>query len=459
MSAPLQAIRSALVIGTGVSAKAAITQLVRFDIAVDVVDENADVAARQWVSAAGASFVDMPAIDAFLAGALTYHLVIPSPAVPETHPVFQAARAVDVPVWSEPELGFLLYPRRTVGITGTNGKTTTTELISLMLNTSGITAHACGNIGEPVCDVAPISGLDDVLVMELSSFQLRFAETLTPSIGVLLNIAPDHLDWHPSFGAYTAAKTQLFVGQKPSDYAVCNADDPATITMADQGGTVVLFSATTAVPLGVGNHDGMLRAVFGDTIYDLVAVSEIGDGNPAEHVVANIVAAAAAALLAGASIDAVREVARTFTPGAHRLNLVATDRHGVRYIDDSKATNVHAAKAALRAVGRCVWLAGGVSKNVSLDALAKDLTQVDAAVLFGTAAPQLAVICASVGVTAYEVATLQDAVVLAATLAAPQTAVLLAPACASFDQFTDYRDRGQQFARAVERVNAGSEEQ
>jgi len=454
MSAPLQAIRTALVIGTGVSGKAAVTQLVRFGIAVDVVDEKADTAARNWVSAAGATFVDLPAIDAFLAGALTYHLVVPSPAVPETHPVFQAAKAVDVPVWSEPELGFLLYPRRTIGITGTNGKTTTTELINSMLNASGITAHACGNIGEPVCVVAPASAVEDVLVMELSSFQLRFAKTLTPSIGVLLNIAPDHLDWHPSFGAYTAAKTQMFVGQKSSDYAVCNADDPATITMADQGGTVVLFSATTPVPLGVGNHDGMLRAVFGDTVHDVVALSELSDGNPAEHVVANIAAAATAALLIGASIDAVREVARTFTPGAHRLNLVATDRHGVRYIDDSKATNVHAARAALRAVGRCVWLAGGVSKNVSLDALATDLGQVDAAVLFGTSAPQIAAVCASVGVPAHEVATLHDAVALAATLAAPDSAVLLAPACASFDQFTDYRDRGRQFAHAVETVTA-----
>lgn len=457
MSAPLRNIRSALVIGTGVSAKAAITQLRRFDIAVTVADENADSAAREWVNAAGATFVDLPVIDAFLAGALTYHLVVPSPAVPETHPVFQAARAVDVPVWSEPELGFLLYPRRSVGITGTNGKTTTTELIHLMLNASGISAHACGNIGDPVCDVAPVSALDDVLVMELSSFQLRFAETLTPSIGVLLNIAPDHLDWHPSFGAYAAAKTQMFVGQKPSDYAVCNADDPATITVADQGGTVVLFSATTPVALGVGNHDGMLRAVFGDTIHDVVALSEIGDGQPPEHVVSNIAAAATAALLAGASLDAVREGARTFTPGAHRLHLVATDTRGVRFIDDSKATNVHAARAALRAVGRCVWLAGGVSKNVSLEALAEDLGHVDAAVLFGAAAPQIAAVCQKAGTPVHQVATLQEAVVVAATLAASNSAVLLAPACASFDQFKDYRDRGQQFAQAVHAVTTGLE--
>lgn len=449
MSPPLQAIRSALVVGTGVSAKAAISQLVRFGINVDVVDENADTTARAWVTAAGATFVELSAIEAFLAGALRYHLVVPSPGVKETHPVFQAARAVDVPVWSEPELGSLLYPRRTVGITGTNGKTTTTELIARMLNASNITAHACGNIGEPVCAVAPKSAPDDVLVMELSSFQLRFAQTLTPSIGVLLNIAPDHLDWHPSFGAYAAAKTQMFVGQQVTDFAVCNADDPATITMADQGGTVVLFSATKPVALGVGNHTGMLRAVFGDTGQDIVAITEIAGGNAGEHVVANIAAAATAALLAGASLDAVQEVSRTFMPGAHRLNLIATDLQGVRYIDDSKATNVHAARAALRAVGRCVWLAGGVSKNVSLDEIAHDLGAVDAAVLFGMAAPQLAGICASAQIPAHQVATLQEAVALAATLAAPKTAVLLAPACASFDQFRDYRDRGEQFQQAV----------
>jgi UDP-N-acetylmuramoylalanine--D-glutamate ligase len=449
MTAPLKHIRRAFVIGTGVSAKAAITQLIRFGLTVDVVDEEATEATRDWVEAAGATFIDLPAIDAFLAHALDYHLVVPSPAVAETHPVFQAAQAVDVPVWSEPELAFRLYPRRSIGVTGTNGKTTTTELIAAMLNASALTAHACGNIGEPVSAVAPQTAVDDVLVMELSSFQLRFADTLTPSIGVLLNIAPDHLDWHPSFGAYVAAKARMFTGQSSKDYAVCNANDPATHEMVDQGGTVVQFSATQPVALGVGNEHGMLTAVFGDTRLELLSVADIAHGNAPEHVVANVAAAATAALLAGASATAVSDIARSFTPGAHRLEHVGTDSNGVRYINDSKATNAHAAKAALRAVGRCVWLAGGVAKNTALDVLQPDLGRVDVALVFGEAAPKLAAVCHAAQVPVQQVATLEEAVVLAASLAQPHTTVLLAPACASFDQFVDYRDRGHKFAAAV----------
>lgn len=447
MTAPLQNIRRALVVGTGVSARAAITQLVRFGVHVDVVDEHITADAAAHVTALGADVIDGPVIEAFLSGALEYNLVIPSPGVPETHPVFRAAHAVDVPVWSEPELASRLFPRRTIGITGTNGKTTTTELVAEMLNASGITAHACGNIGPAVCDVAASSDVDDVLVMELSSFQLRFASTLTPSIAVVLNLAVDHLDWHPSFGAYAAAKAQMFTGQSPKDFAVANADDPATHELANQGGTCVMFSGVNPVATGVGVEDGTLVARFGETQFPVLATADIARGDAANHVVANVAAAATASLLAGATVEAVAAVARAFTPGAHRLQLVATDRNQVRYINDSKATNAHAAIAALRAVGRCVWLAGGVSKNASLSALHDALHDVDAAVVFGQAAKDLAQVCTEAGVVVHQVETLQDAVTRAATLAQPGTAVLLAPACASFDQFADYRDRGEAFTR------------
>jgi UDP-N-acetylmuramoylalanine--D-glutamate ligase len=463
--AALAGIRRAFVVGLGASGRAAADVLVGAGVEVVVVDDRADHPDAAAARAAGAEVrLGRPAVDVLDADA-AFDLVVPSPGVPEHAPVLRRAAALGLPIWSEPELALRVHPRRLLGVTGTNGKTSTTELLAAMVAAGGTEVLACGNIGRPVCEAAATSSPDAVLVAELSSFQLRFAGGLRPAVGVLLNLAPDHLDWHADLAAYGAAKARLWEAQRLGDWAVANADDPATLALRDEHAPAgrAAFSGTAPVPLGVGVRSGVLTAW-------LPGGSEVAgaDGSPevalpllpvddlpaphAPHLVANVAAAAAAALLAGVPAAAVVTAARAYRPGRHRLELVATDHRGVRYLDDSKATNVHAAAAALRSVGRNVWIAGGLAKGVDLTPLADELGQVHAAVVIGAAAEELAAVCARAGVPAHRAPTIEDAVERAVALARPGDAVLLAPACASFDQFASYEERGDRFAAAVRRA-------
>jgi UDP-N-acetylmuramoylalanine--D-glutamate ligase len=461
--AALAGVRRVLVVGLGRSGQAAARVLAAVGVEVLAVEERAEHPAAGALRAQGIEVVlGRRAVE--LLGA-SIDLVVPSPGVPEAAPVLRRAAAAGTPVWSEPELGLRVHPRRLLAVTGTNGKTSTTELLAAMVLAAGQRAVPCGNIGTPVCEAAATAPDDAVLVAELSSFQLRFAGQLRPEVGVLLNLAPDHLDWHPDLAAYGAAKARLWEAQRPGDWAVANADDPQTIALRDAVAPSgrATFSGLRPVRLGVGVTDELLvarlpalgerppvLAPVGDdgAAVPLLAVGELAEPR-APHVVANVAAAACAALLAGASPTAVRTAALGFRPGRHRLELVATDPRGVRYLDDSKATNVHAATAALRAVGPAVWLAGGLAKGVDLTPLADELTEVHDAVVFGTAAPELAEVCARAGVRAHRVDGMEAAVALAVALARPGDAVLLAPACASFDQFAGYAERGERFAAAV----------
>lgn len=453
----------ALVIGAGTSGRAAARLLVAAGAAVVLVEEGSAETARsnlRLASRTGAEVVvGRSASEVF---SRSFDLVVPSPGVPEDAPVLVAAMAAGTPVWSEPELALRRHPRRLLGVTGTNGKTSTTELLTAMCLAGGTDAHACGNIGLPVSEAAASSAPTALLVAELSSFQLRFTSTLAPEVAVLLNIAPDHLDWHTDLASYHAAKARIFAAQTDEQWAVAGEDDPVARRLRDGAGRgrPAGFSALRPVEVGVGRVGDAGRAVLLATVdgrsQELLPVAALGPaGGPVPlHRVANVAAAASAALLAGIAPPAVAAAATATAPGRHRFEVVATDARGVRYVDDSKATNVHAAMAALASAGPAVWIGGGLAKGVDLRPLADALTDVHDAIVIGAAAEELAEVCAAAGVRCHQASDLVAAVEFAADLVAPGETVLLAPACASFDQFDSYAHRGEVFTAAARRVAA-----
>ena len=453
----------ALVVGTGSSARAAARLLAAADVHVVVVDERGPAdpgEAERIARELGVEVVLGRPAAALLSDDV--EVVVPSPGVPETAPVLRRAAARAISVWSEPELALRRHPRRLLAITGTNGKTTTTELLSSMVHASGLEVHACGNIGRPLSEAAPASGPAAVLVAELSSFQLRFSHQLRPEVAVLLNLADDHLDWHPDRARYHAAKARIFAAQTASDWAVAGVDDPVVTALRDAAGRgrPAGFSATTEVAQGVGwrgdGAQGVLVACRDGEVVELLEVAALADDGGAVplHRTANVAAAATAALLAGVAEQAVVHAATTHRPGPHRFETVAIDPRGVRFVNDSKATNVHAAVASLEDAGPTVWIAGGLAKGVDLEPLGAALAEVHDAVLIGTAAGQLQQICRRAGVTAHRAHDLTAAVDRAAQLAVAGDTVLLAPACASFDQFTGYAQRGEVFTAAARRIAA-----
>jgi UDP-N-acetylmuramoylalanine--D-glutamate ligase len=449
---PLAGIRRALVIGLGASGRAAARLLLDAGVSVMLSDDRDDHPAAEAARADGFEVaLGRPSVE--LLDDRT-DLVVPSPGVPEGAPVLRAAVDRDLPIWSEPELAFRLHPRRLLAVTGTNGKTSTTELLTAMIAAGGTTAVPCGNIGTPLSTAVLTAPAEATLVAELSSFQLRFAHQLRPVVGVVLNLAPDHLDWHPDLAAYGQAKARIWQAQTTGDWAVANADDRTTIALAERyaPADVARFSASGPVALGVGVEDGQLVARFPQGAGPEGPIVDVGAFGTAPHHRANGAAAACAALLAGTEPAAVAAAARSFRPGPHRFEPVARTADGIRFVDDSKATNPHAAAAALRAAGSSVWIAGGLSKGVDLGPLAAELADVRAAVLIGAAAAELTGICEDAGVPAHHSGSIEEAVAVASELARPGDTVLLAPACASFDQFRDYAERGERFAAAARAI-------
>lgn len=451
----------ALVVGAGASGRAAARLLVAAGASVVLVEEREvadEVTERELAEATGAEVVlGRPAQEVL---GRSFDLVVPSPGVPEGAPVLRAALAAGTAVWSEPELALRRHPRRLLGITGTNGKTSTTELLTAMCLAGGLDAHACGNIGRPASEAAATAAPSALLVAELSSFQLRFTTALAPEVALLLNLAPDHLDWHTDLASYHAAKARIFAAQTDDQWAVAGEDDPVVRRLRDRSGRgrPAGFSVQRPVELGVGLRGDRGRqelvATFDGSSEALLPVAALGpSGGPVPlHRIANVAAAATAALLAGVEASAVVEAATTTVPGRHRFEVVATDARGVRYVDDSKATNVHAAMAALVSAGPAVWIGGGLAKGVDLRPLADALTEVHDAIVIGAAAEELSEVCVAAGVRCHHAGDLPTAVELAAELAAPGETVLLAPACASFDQFTSYAHRGEVFTEAARRI-------
>jgi UDP-N-acetylmuramoylalanine--D-glutamate ligase len=347
-------------------------------------------------------------------------LVVKSPGVPGAEPPIASARARGIPVISEIELGVRLLPNPIVGVTGTNGKTTTSALLGAILEAAGRPVEVAGNIGRPLTSLLGEVAPDAWIVCELSSFQLEDVETLRPRVGVLLNLAPDHLDRHATLEAYAAAKLRLFERQAPGDIAV--------------------------VPRGFGPIPGSATRVEFAADDPLPAEPLL----PGAHNRENAAAAAAAARAMGVPDDAIAAALRTFPGVEHRIETIA-EVGGVLYVNDSKATNVAAALRALASFpGRGLHvILGGRGKHESYVPLAETLGSDDRAYLIGEAAPEIADALVAAAVRFETPGTLTDAVAAASARAQPGDVVLLSPACASFDQFTSFEHRGEEFRRLV----------
>jgi len=432
-----------LVIGLGVAGAAAARQLAARGARVTVVEDAPGEASGQRAAGLDATVVERPAPDDLDRLVAACDLIVPSPGVPPRHPAFALAGRHGVPVWSEFELASRWSSVPMVAVTGTNGKTTVTTLVTEMLRASGIRAEAAGNMEPPLVDV--LRHDVDVFVVEASSFRLQYTERFHPRVAVWLNLADDHLDWHPTREAYAAAKARIWAAQGPDDVAVVNAEDPVVMEAARSApGRVVTFG------LARGDYRvdaGCLAGPDGP----VVGVDELARALP--HDRANALAAAAAALAAGATIDGVRAALRGFAGLPHRITLVG-EADGVRYYDDSKATDPHAARTAVRGFESVVLIAGGRNKGLDLSVLAEEAGRVRAVVAIGEAAPEVE--AAFAGVRPVTVAFSMDhAVDAARALARPGDAVLLSPGCASHDWYRNYGERGDDFARAV-RVHTGA---
>jgi UDP-N-acetylmuramoylalanine--D-glutamate ligase len=427
------------VIGYGASGRAA---------AAALAAEGARVRVTEARAADQLDTSELPAgVELLAGGHRPEHLdganrVVTSPGVPPSAPVLGWAAERGLSIWSELELGARLCGVPYLAVTGTNGKTTTVELLAAMLVASGVKARACGNVGHPLSLAAREAW--DVLAVEASSFQLYHTERFHPKVSVLLNLAPDHLDWHGSMEEYAAAKARVFERQRRADVHVGNASDPAASAVSAGARCYVRWFVDGAPELGQTGVEG-----------DLVVVRGIGDSGrrtfrlPADGPGFGEDAAAAvtAALAYGVDEAAVQAGLSSFAPLAHRGEVV-TQTGMVRFLDDSKATNPHAALAALAGREGVVLIAGGLAKGVDLTALRAAATSLTAVVAIGEASPALEEVFAG-AVPVRRATTMEEAVALAFVEAAGHGDVLLAPACASQDMFRDYRERGDRFAGAA----------
>jgi len=380
-------------------------------------------------------------------------LVVASPGIPPASPLMRAARRTGAPVISEIELAYRVSRSPWLAVTGTNGKTTTTMLVTHLLRTAGIPCETVGNIGDPAIGIAGDTGEATVLVTEVSSFQLALTERFHPHVSVLLNVTPDHIDWHGSLEAYARDKGRVFANQGPGDVAVIDIDDPGAAAFAEpvaaRGVRVVRVTLGAPDDDGAGVVGGMLMVRHGGRDVVLVRADELPIRG--EHNVSNALAASAAALAAGADPDSVREGLRTFQPVAHRLEPVGEVR-GAEYFNDSKATNPDAVNKALTAFDDrpLIVLLGGRNKGNDFRGLAEAVAaRCRAAVLFGEAGPEIAQAFAEGSLPLVVAGDLAAATHAANDLARPGDVVLLSPACASFDEFSNYEERGERFRDLV----------
>jgi UDP-N-acetylmuramoylalanine--D-glutamate ligase len=467
-----------LVAGGGVTGRAVLAALTRYGAAPTLCDDD-PVTLRKYAEG-GVATVSMSTATQQISD---YALVVTSPGFSPDAPVLAAASAAAVPIWGDVELAWRLDaaghygpPRRWLVVTGTNGKTTTTSMLQAMLTAADRRSLLCGNIGSPVLDVLGESA--DLLAVELSSFQLHWAPSLRPEAGVVLNIAEDHLDWHSTMAEYTADKARVLNGR----VAVVGMDDSRAAALLGTASAPVRVGFRLGEPAAgeLGVRDGQLvDRAFADGLA-LMPVASIPVPGPVG--VLDALAAAALARSVGVPAEAIADAIASFRVGRHRAEVVAV-ADGIRYVDDSKATNPHAAEASVLAYPRVVWVAGGLLKGTSVDAeVARIAPRLVGAVLIGRDragvaealsrhAPDVPVVQVVTGEDADMNATavvsgadvtevrhsggdlgirVMTAVVAAARdLAKPGDTVLLAPAGASFDQFSGYADRGDAFAAAV----------
>jgi UDP-N-acetylmuramoylalanine--D-glutamate ligase len=423
-----------LVLGAAVSGLAAARLARRLGHSVTIYDERPasllDAASEGFATIAGAwDPITLHGID----------LVVTSPGIPErSRPILETLES-GVTLWSEIEFAWRqLDGLPMAAITGTNGKTTVTSLISEMLVASGVDARPLGNIGTPLADAV---GSDlQVAVVEVSSFQLHYSDRFRPDVAVVTNVAPDHLDWHGSFDRYLDAKARIVAHQGPADLLVFCSDDGGARRVAERApGRRIGVGSVGVSTDGYGIDRAAGRMALGGRSIELSRLQVSDDA-----FLVDLAMAAAAAEALGGDPGAIDAVTENFTPSAHRRTVVG-EIDGVRFVDDSKATNPHAALAAIRSYRSVVLIAGGLAKGLDVAPLATE-PNVRAVIAIGQSAP---VLLAAAGARGVAASSMGEAVAEACAVAEPGDVVLLAPGCASFDMFDSYGHRGDVFAAEV----------
>jgi UDP-N-acetylmuramoylalanine--D-glutamate ligase len=435
--------KKCLVIGAGVTGRALKDALESFKAEVTIFDENAKSGAVSTVPS-------------------DIQLAITSPGWRKDHKVFTEIKKIGAQLLSEIDFAWLvkeeLAPnQKWVALTGTNGKTTTIQMVESIFNKADVNGTACGNVGETVIAAVCKSPAYDYLALELSSFQIDWSELPKYESVAILNISPDHIDWHGSFESYSKAKLKLLSQAKR---IVLNKADPELRNRCALTQNVIWFSLDTPAPGEIGLVDELLiDRAFSPNPQEASEISELVDITPTvPHNVLNAMAAAALALSIGISYKSIKDGLNSFTTDHHRMELVRSHNE-INWIDDSKATNPHAAAASIMANLNVVWLAGGLAKGAQMDDLIKQCrTRIKSAILFGkdrdliaqalkTYAPDVSVKLVDLKIDNKQL--MHDAVAAAVEVAVAGDTVLLAPACASMDQFSSYVERGQLFAQAV----------
>jgi UDP-N-acetylmuramoylalanine--D-glutamate ligase len=438
------------VAGAARSGLAAAELLARRGARVTLSDSRAELPEADWLRSLGVALeLGGHTRDTFTSASL----VVLSPGVPPEQEVVRAARDRGVPVIAEIELASRWLQGRVIAITGTKGKSTTTALTGRMLEAAGFKVTVGGNIGSPLSAQVSLSTPDTFHVVETSSFQLEQIDTFHPWIAVMLNVSPDHLDRHPGVEAYAAAKARIFENQNASDFAVINADDPAVLELARRGrATARRFSLAGTIDCGTVVEDGWIvdrRSDRAERLVPLDVIHLLG-----RHLVNDVMAAATVGAIAGAAPEAMTAAVDAFHGLEHAMELIA-DVGGVRFVNDSKATNVEAALRAIESFDRdLVPIMGGRFKGGDLRLLRDPLkARAKALVAIGEARPLLREALGDV-VDVQEADSFAAAIDRAHELAKPSGVVLLAPACASFDMFRDYAERGRRFKEEVKRISA-----
>ena len=446
-----------LILGAGVTGSAVANSLRSRGGLVTITDDNAQDALRPET-------INLANFDA----------VVISPGWRQDHPLVAQVLSSNLHILNEIDLAWQIRSeiapqQKWLALTGTNGKTTTVEMVAKILQTAGLKAVACGNVGDTVIEAVDRENAYDYLVLELSSFQLHWAKQAQFVSAAILNIADDHLDWHGTFDAYAAAKFSIL---DRADIAILNADDEQVVLRANRfTGRKVFFSLDTPAPGEIGVVEELLvdRAFVADPL-EAAMICELKDITPTvPHNVSNALAAAALARTVDVSHEHIQKALQEFKPGRHRIETVH-ESNSISWINDSKATNPHAASASLMSHLSVVWIAGGLAKGADMSSLVQRCKgRIKAAILIGADRqliedalqehapdiPRILVDAPADYARGGDSNSLMEAVVSqAAKLVAPEDTVLMAPACASMDQFISYADRGDRFAAAVRKVVA-----
>jgi UDP-N-acetylmuramoylalanine--D-glutamate ligase len=467
-----------VVLGLGVTGFSVADTLCELGAKVMVCAKDADELRLSMLEVIGGSYVPEQE-DGHIPAELSEFapdVVVVSPGYRIDHPIVLWAQEASIPIWGDIDLAWRVrdkvHPAQWIVVTGTNGKTTTVQLTEAMLIAGGVRAIACGNIGRPVLDVIRAPEGFDVLVVELSSFQLHWSFLVEPFSAAVINIADDHLDWHGSRENYIADKAKIY--HNTSEACVYNKADLVTMRMVEdaevhEGARAIGFDLGAPGMSDIGIVNGVVcdRAYVEDRRHTALEITTLEDlahlGLNTPHMVSNILAATALARSYGVTPEAIREALASFQPDSHR-NEVILQHEDIAWVDDSKATNAHAADASLSSYSSVVWIVGGLLKGTQLDDLiTKHSDRVRAAVIIGVEresvlasfqrhAPQVRLVEVIPTETSH---VMVDAVQAASELAKSGDTVLLAPAAASMDQFIDYAERGRLFAQAVKQTYGG----